>query len=169
MATERVSCTPCARTQREMKAVRPPSPAHAPRADPLPHWSLPPPCSQPIHLAESEICRGAAQPRDLERSRAAPRDLGRSRAISEPHATPLPPPPHPTPPTAAPRYLGRSRSVARAAAHTLKKGRARMEPRGSDTCSLGAPPHPAPLLRRWRVVTFVCVFLAQLSFLSVCL
>ena len=55
--------------------------------------------------------------------RAAPRDLGRSRAISGDLG-------------AAPRYLGRSRSVARAAAHLLKKGRARLEPRGSRARSV---------------------------------
>ena len=64
--------SPGSTTQREMKAVRLPSPAHAPRLTDLPHWSLPPPRSQPIHLA----CRVAPQ------NRAITGDLGPRRAIS---------------------------------------------------------------------------------------
>ena len=102
-----------------MKAVRLPSPAHAPRLTDLPHWSLPPPRSQPIHLASGR----AAQ----------------SRAIS--------------------RYLGRSRgraALSRAISERRSRGgtpaQKRKGPVGATglTCSLGAPPHSAPLLRRWR-------------------
>ena len=60
--------------------------------------------------------------------RAISGDLGLSRS-----STPRPPP---AAAAAAPRYLGRSRSVARAAAHLLKKGRARLEPRGSRARSV---------------------------------
>ena len=63
-----------------MKAVRPPSPAHAPRADPLPHWSLPPPRSQPIHLASGRAARSRSISRNLGRSRGR---AALSRAISE--------------------------------------------------------------------------------------
>ena len=89
------------RVQREMKAVRLTSPAHAPR----------------LTLYRTGHFRPLA-PNPSTPPRAAPRDLGRSRAISGDLG-------------AAPRYLGRSRSVARAASHLLKKGRAWLEPRGS--------------------------------------
>ena len=63
-----------------MKAVRLTSTAHAPRADHLPHCTLPPPRSQPIHLASARAAQSRAISRNLGRSRgrAAP-----SRAISE--------------------------------------------------------------------------------------
>ena len=69
--------------------------------------SAPPslPTNPSAGFAEWRVPRGAAESRDLGRSRAAtPRDLGRSRAISEP-----PSPPHPC----------------------SKKGRVRLEPWGS--------------------------------------
>ena len=85
----------------------------------LPHWPLPPPRSQPIHLASGRAAR--------------------SRAIS--------------------RYLGRSRgraALSRAISERRSRGgtpaQKRKSPVGATglTCSLGAPPHSAPFLRRWR-------------------
>ena len=99
--------------------VRPTSPAHAPRLTDLPHWPLPPPCSQPIHLASGRAARSRSISRNLGRSRGR---AALSRAISE----------------------RRSRGGTPA---QKRKG-----PVGATglTCSLGAPPHSAPLLRRWR-------------------
>ena len=72
--------SPGSTTQREMKAVRLTSPAHAPRLTDLPHWPLPPPCSQPIHLASGRAARSRAISRHLGRSRGR---AALSRAISE--------------------------------------------------------------------------------------
>ena len=72
--------SPGSTTQREMKAVRLTSPAHAPRLTDLPHWSLPPPRSQPIHPAPGRAARSRAISGDLGRSRGR---AALSRAISE--------------------------------------------------------------------------------------
>ena len=58
-------------------AHRPPL---APRLTDLPHWPLPPPCSQPIHLASGRAARSRAISRYLGRSRGR---AALSRAISE--------------------------------------------------------------------------------------
>ena len=72
--------SPGSTTQREMKAVRLTSPAHAPRADHLPHCTLAPPRSQPIHLASGRAAQSRAISRYLGRSRGR---AALSRAISE--------------------------------------------------------------------------------------
>ena len=114
--------SPGSTTQREMKAVRPTSPAHAPRLTiyRTAHFR---PLSLPAH------------PPRLGPRRAISGDLAPSRAISGPRR-------------AISGDLGAS-LAPRAAAHLLKK---RKGPVGATglTCSLGAPPHSAPLLRRWR-------------------
>ena len=118
----------CENAERNESRPAPKSGAHAPRAHHLPHCTLAPPRSQPIHLAE---CRGAAESRDLGRSRTAPRDLGRSRAISGRHATPPPPPTHRR------AALSRAISERRSRGGTpAQKGRARLEPRGSRARSV---------------------------------
>ena len=103
-----------------LSAARPPSPAHAPRAD------------RSTALATSAPSLPTHPPR-LGPRRAISVDLAQSRAISGPC-----------------RAISGDLGASLARRHTCSKKEGRPVGATGLTHSLRAPPHSAPLLRRWR-------------------
>ena len=118
--------------------VRPTSPAHAPRSDPLPHWSLPPPRSQPTHLASGRAARSRAISGRAARSRAISRYLGAPRHAAPPPPPPPTPPPHPPPHPPPRRAVSGDLGASLARRHTCSKKRKGPVGATGLTCSLGS-------------------------------
>ena len=108
----------CKNADKGLGVVRPTSPAHAPRADPLPRTDHFRPLAPNPSTSPSPRCAETPQNRaisgDLGPRRGISGDLAQSRAISELHATPLQSPP-PAPPASPAR---RRPSTAHAPATT---------------------------------------------------
>ena len=138
--------SPGSTTQREMKAVRLTSPAHAPRADRSTALTTSAPSlpTHPLRPGPRRVISGRAISGDLGPRRVTSGDLAQSRAIPELHATPLhPTPPHPPPRRAISGDLGAS--LARRHTCSKKEGPGWSHGAHEDVLARFSPPRPAPL------------------------